>query len=108
MQNTSHFNMNLKSHIIKVLREETIKKFKKETVNKGKFSNLLEELTISYLGEENVCDVVAIYAENTYIILVLYNGESGHYLNEKLEVSLKSYIPVDLFAIITNTDCNEK
>jgi hypothetical protein len=100
--------MNLQEHIIKVLREETIKKFKKETVNRGKLSNLLEDLTISYLGEENVCDVVAIYAENTYIILVLYNGDSGNYLNEKLEVSLKAYIPVSLFAIITNTDCNEK
>jgi hypothetical protein len=100
--------MNLQEHIIKVLREETIKKFKKETVNKGKFSDLLEELTISYLGEENVCDVVAVYAENTYIILVLYNGDSGNYLNEKLEVSLKSYIPVALFAIITNTNCDEK
>lgn len=100
-------NMKLKSRIIKVLREETIKKFKKEAVNKGKFSELLEELAISYLGKENVCDIVAIYAEDTYIILVLYNGNTGNYLNEKLEVYLKSYIPVELFAIITNTNCDE-
>jgi hypothetical protein len=102
------FGGDVNESVKETLREETIKKFKKETVNRGKLSNLLEELTISYLGEDKICDIVAIYEENTYIILVLYNGDSGHYLNEKLEIYLKSYIPVALFAIITNTDCNEE
>ena len=102
------FGGDVNKSVKETLREETIKKFKKENVNRGKLSNLLEELTISYLGEDKICDIVAIYEENTYIILVLYNGDSGHYLNEKLEIYLKSYIPVALFAIITNTDCNEE
>jgi len=104
----SHFNMNLQENIRKILREETIKKLNKEKVVRGEYSDSLEELTRIYFTEDEICDMVVMYVENTYVALVLYNGESDWFEGEKLSKFLESYMPVKVFAIVTNTNCDEE
>ena len=99
--------MNLKENIRKVLKEETIKKFNKNQSERGKLSDILENLAIDYIGEENICDIFALYASGTYVVMVLYNGSSKWDLSPKLDIYLRSYIPVNLFSMITDTKCNE-
>ncbi len=100
--------MNSQEHIRKVLREETIKKLNKEKVVRGEYSDSLEELTKVYFTEDEICDMTVMYVENTYVALVLYNGESDSFEGERLSKFLESYMPVRVFAIITNTNCDEK
>ena len=99
--------MNLQESIRRILREETIKKFNKNQSERGKLSDILENLAIDYIGEENICDIFALYASETYILMVLYNGSSKWDLSSKLDTYLRSYIPVNLFSMIKDTKCNE-
>lgn len=74
---------------------------------KGKHSNNLKKLTIDFIGEDNVCNLQVLYSHNTYVIDIIYNGVSTYTLPKKLEKFLRSIIPVNLFAIVTDTiDCN--
>ena len=88
------------------LKEETIKKFNKNQSERGELSDILENLAIDYIGEENICDIFVLYASGTYVVMVLYNGQSKWDLSSKLDTYLKSYIPVRLFSMITDTKCN--
>jgi len=110
MQNMSHFNMNIQENIKKTLREETKNKFNREGSHKGEYSDTLESLTTFFLGEENVCDVYAMYivSDPTYAVLVYYNGESGRYLSDELDDFLTKYVPTVLFSHIVNRKCNEE
>lgn len=100
--------MNLKKYIRNILREETVKKFDKEDVNRGKFSDVLEKMVIDYVGKENICDVIAVYSQKYYIILVLYNGPSPWSLARELNGFIKKIVPFELFVMITDTECDEK
>jgi len=106
----SQFNMNIQENIKKTLREETKNKFNREGSHKGEYSDTLESLTTFFLGEENVCDVYAMYivSDPTYAVLVYYNGESGRYLSDELDDFLTKYVPTVLFSHIVNRKCNEE
>lgn len=98
----------MKEIIRHILKEETIKKFNKNAAERGELSDVLENLAIGYIGEENICDIFALYVSGTYVVMVLYNGSprwGG--LSAKLDEYLKSYIPVSVFSMITDTKCNE-
>lgn len=97
----------MKERIRKILREETFNTFNKEKAERGKLSDVLENLTIDFLGEENICDLIAMYASGTYVIMVLYNGPSKWDLQSKLDQHLRSYIPVNLFSMITDRKCDQ-
>jgi len=89
------------------LKEETFNTFNKENAKRGKLSDVLEDLTIDFLGKENICDLIAMYARDTYVIMVLYNGSSKWDLQSKLDQHLRSYIPVSLFSMITDRKCDQ-
>lgn len=97
----------MKERIRKILREETFNTFNKEKAERGKLSDVLENLTIDFLGKENICDLIAMYASGTYVIMVLYNGVSKWDLQSKLDQHLRSYIPVNLFSMITDRKCDQ-
>ena len=97
----------MKERIRKILREETFNTLNKENAERGKLSDVLENLTIDFLGKENICDLIAMYASGTYVIMVLYNGVSKWDLQSKLDQHLRSYIPVNLFSMITDRKCDQ-
>jgi hypothetical protein len=102
--------MNLQEHIKETLREETKNKFNREGSRKGEYSDILESLTTIFLGEENICDVYAVYIplDSSYAVLVYYNGGSNYNLSNELDNFLTRYVPIDLFSNISNRKCNEE
>lgn len=100
--------MNLKKSIRNILREETVKKFNREDANRGIFSNILEKITIDYIGEKNVCDVVAVVSQDLYVVMVLYNGSSPWNLNSKLDEFIKKILPIRMFTMISDVKCDKK
>jgi hypothetical protein len=90
-----------------IITEEQIRKFNRESATQGKFSKALEQLTISFIGKENICDLVAVTTdEKNYVVLVLFNGPSSYNLSSKLDVFLKQFLPIKVFSLITDTECN--
>ena len=85
---------------------ENKNKFNREASEKGEYSDLLESLTMYFLGKENICDVFAMYNEGTYAVLVYYNGNADYYLNEELDKFLTTYVPTNLFSHIINSKCD--
>ena len=100
--------MEMKKNIRRVLKEETIKKFNKGGVQRGKFSDALEKLAIAYIGEKNVCDVVAVFSDGLYVIMVLYNGSSPWTLDNNLNEFIRKILPLKLFTMVTDTQCNNE
>jgi len=88
--------------------QETIRKFyNKEDKPRGKYSDRLEKMTTDFIGKDKICDIFALYSNKTYLVMVLYNGSSNNYLDEELQNFLKTIIPVNLFTLITDTNCKE-
>ena len=102
------FKESKKEYIRKILREETIKKLNKTSVVRGEYSDALEELIRIYFREDKICDLTVNFVERTYVAIVLYNGESDSFASERLSKYLESYMPVRVFAIISNTNCDEE
>ena len=61
---------------------------KSNSKNRGKLSDVIEELTLSYFSDIKICDVVAPYSDDSYIILVL----SADYISDVREKKLEKYI----------------
>ena len=96
----------MKQLIKHILREETIKKFDKSNINRGKLSSAIEKVATDYIGEENICDLIAILQDKTYVLLVLFNGSSKWDLNTKIENYIKTIIPgIRFFSLINDTEC---
>jgi hypothetical protein len=88
--------------------QETIRKFyNKEDKPRGKYSDRLEKMTTDFIGKDKICDIFALYSNKTYLVMVLYNGSSNNYLDEELQNFLKTIVPVNLFTLITDTNCKE-
>lgn len=91
-----------------LITEEQIRRFNREHANQGKFSQALERLSISFIGEKNICDLIAMTADDeNYVVLVLFNGPSPYDLSFKLDVFLKKFLPIKVFSLITDTECND-
>ena len=84
-------------------------KLSESTSGVEKHSNNLKKMTIDFIGEDKVCDLMVSYVGNTFLVNVIYNGASSYILPKKLEKFLTSIIPVNLFVIVTDTtECNRR
>lgn len=98
--------MKLHKTIKRILREETIKKFDRKLANRGRHSDSLEKLTIDFIGEDKICDVVAVFSKSMYVVMVLYNGGSRYDLDIELQKFLKSIIPIEIYTMIADVRCD--
>lgn len=98
----------MKELIRHILKEETLKKFDRKLANRGRHSDSLEKLTINFIGEDKICDVIAVFSESIYVVMVLYNGGSRYNLDIELQKFLKSIIPIKIFTMIADTRCGNE
>lgn len=76
------------------------------STNRGKLSDVIEELTLSYFSDIKICDVVAPYSDDSYIILVLSADYISDVREKKLEKHLESLIGVDSVVVtLQNQNC---
>jgi hypothetical protein len=83
-----------------------VKKFDKSKFVKGRFSDVIEEMTLDYLKGKKVCDVAVLYTSDMYMIIVLTSGWVSYNLDTKIMKHIKSYLGITPMVIFhENEDC---
>jgi hypothetical protein len=86
--------------------DSALTKFKKGSSNRGSLSDVIEEITISYLSHITICDIVASYSNGTYAIIVLTPDPISDKLEKKLEKQIESLVGADIFVVtLQNVNC---
>ena len=84
-----------------------VKKFDKGKFVKGRFSDVIEEMTLDYLKGKKVCDVAVLYTSDMYMIIVLTSGWVSYNLDTKIMKHIKSYLGITPMVIFhENEDCD--
>lgn len=84
----------------------TLVNLKRNASNRGKLSNIIEELTFSYLSDIKICDVVAAYSDDSYITLVLTSDYISNSREKKLERYIESLVGVhNIVVTLRNENC---
>jgi hypothetical protein len=84
-----------------------VKKFDKSKFVKGRFSDVIEEMTLDYLEGKKVCDVAVLYASDMYMVIVLTSGWVNYDLDTKIMKHIKSYLGiVPMVVIHENEECD--
>jgi nucleoid-associated protein YejK len=86
--------------------DSTVKQLNKDKAEKGKLSKIIEELALSFLGDKEICDIVATETDHTYILLILIPEWIGYKVDEKLEKHIEDFLGINVMVIVANSkDC---
>jgi hypothetical protein len=86
--------------------DSTLTSLKRGTTTRGKLSDVIEELTFSYFSDIQICDVVAPYSNDSYIILVLTSDYISEMRENKLEKHIESLVGADNIVVtLQNQNC---
>ena len=83
--------------------------FNREAVNSDKITKLIENVVLEYI-DFSICDMVVTKNDkyDMYIVLIVVpNGSSGMYKDEKITDYVKKYIPVDVLVLISDSECDD-
>jgi hypothetical protein len=72
--------------------DSTLTTFKRSSSNRGRLSDVIEEITVSYLSHITICDVIASYSNDSYAIIVLTPDPISDRLEKKLERHIESLV----------------
>jgi hypothetical protein len=86
--------------------DSTLTTFKRSSSNRGRLSDVIEEITVSYLSHITICDVVAPYSNDNYAVIVLTPDPISDRLEKKLERQIESLVGADIFVVtLQNINC---
>jgi len=71
--------------------EDTIKKFNKDDVDRGELGHAIEEL-VRYYMKGNLCDVVALKTNNSYMVLILTPKHYTYSYADKITKYIEGYL----------------
>lgn len=85
-----------------------ILKFNKENINVDEITKLIETLVFDF-ADFPICDIAVTKSSDhdLYMVLILTPKSSRYNLDTSLQTFIKKYIPVDVFVLINETDCEE-
>lgn len=85
-----------------------ILKFNKENINVDEITKLIETLVFDFV-DFPICDIAVTKSNENdlYMVLILTPKNSRYNDDAKIQKFIKKYIPVDVFVLINETDCDE-
>ncbi len=81
-------------------------KFNKKGVVSDKFTGLIERLVLDFI-DFPICDMVVTKSQDIYMVLILMPKNIFINLDAKIQNYVKKYIPVNVFVIINETECED-
>jgi hypothetical protein len=89
--------------------ETSIKKLSKDKTVEGKLSKVIEELTLSFLEDKEICDIAVTLSNNNYhfyMILILTPEWLGYKADKKIEKYIEDFLGIGVMVIIAESkDC---